>query len=243
MKVNVSQLEITRRENLVSLHPVSNEMLDKAEETGKSHYAHPLWLCLSIAETKHAIQNLRGEGEFAPYMNDGIHLVRFHMRGMDEIELSGDRFERWYFTMPGEWLADRLEEAIEQQPETKTMYDSDTFARLRWQYRAIVKWDYADGVHTKILEDLQDERAPGLQRALDGLWRIASNESDGIASWIHLRFDARPKENEPASYYFYITVGAEQKCSMNGGIIAHRDWDYSGDNRVALDTWRYSTHT
>lgn len=256
MNVNVASLRIEANKDFVRIFPVSHQMKDKAEETGKDYDASPRYLVLSHKETKHAILCARGEASFYPYFDDGIHKVRVTPRGMEELYLdsyitgTGGKFEQFYFTLPGDWLADLFELALDsvnrwRYPGYTFVYNASNgeLARLTDQYASRVKWEYATAwgnrpdVYTRLQTDLTDDRAEGLQRALDGLERIGLNYSDGEPSIVHLRFDIFSEET-PCSYYFWIE-DAQGNRIMNGGIIAHQN--YKDGERV--ESWSYSTHT
>ena len=104
---------------------------------------------------------------------------------------------------------------------------------------------------TKLAEDKPNY--PDLVNCLEGLERIAQNNSDGIPAIINLSYDSLPQPNKPASYYWYImaidrATGKEYRV-MNGGIIAHANRDNSDEFKDLewyerpITGYSYSTHT
>lgn len=259
MHVNLIGLTVQSNNRFVCLHPVNEDMDCRAQETGKMYYNHPRYLVLSHAETMLAIDCCRGTAEFYPYLDDGIHLLKFSPRGLVEISLDGVRFERLYFTMPGTFLAGLLQDALDNAPTagnqeyTRTVSPhtllelaSDYAPRVVWEYERLYDYDkheLTDQTTKNLIDtDLADSRQTRLADCLDSLRRIAINHSDGIPSVIRISPDHRPAENEPTSYYW--TIHATNRATgqgyrvMNGGIIAHEN-----HKDPKPQTWQYSTHT
>jgi len=256
MRVNVTQLRLVADSKFVKLHPVSDEMVE-AEESGRKYAASPRYLVLTREEAKWAIKCLLGEAEFSPYFDDGIHHIKFGTDGFREAYRDGDRWLDYYFTLPGEWLAPIVEGLLlatdGEAKGAEVVIPTEELERIREKYAPKYEWDYADGVYEKIQQDLEDARQTRLRSCLDGLWRIAENYSDGESSIIHIRFDALPKQESPASYYWWIEC-VERKTGntlrvMNGGIIAHPVREKAPDGYegnyydLPVVGWQYSTHT
>lgn len=253
MKVNLAKFSIEADDKFVRLYPVSHEMIAKSRETGKDYDASPRYLVLSHAEAQAAVLCLRGSSRYAPYFDDGIHLIKFTPGGMREVYLnsyisgSGGKYEEFWFHVPGAWLAQKIETALRVLIECRKAGKEE-----RYQYTATngelsdvadsvapsFIWRYGENVQAKLNKDLADGRQEGLQQRLDGLKAIAENYSHGKPSIIWLRFEMGSNENDdkPSDYYFYIENDGSKV--INGGIIAHKDHS-DGDK----DAWKYSTHT
>ena len=251
MLVNVTYLRIEANEKFITLRPVNEEMVEMAESQGKKWLASPRHLVLSREETEMAIKCCRGVAPFYPFFDDGIHLVKFHPHGLREVYLDGAGHQSFWFTIPGRWLAERLEDALSFTYTLEEPWEyearASTLEAIKEEYGPIIAWDHAEGVFEKLCADLHDERCKRLQVSLDRLLAIAENHSDGEVVTIGLRFDHRPESGVPASYYFWITQADGQRI-INGGIIAHRNRRYDEDKdgkavAVMLDSWEYSTHT
>ena len=96
--------------------------------------------------------------------------------------------------------------------------------------------------HPLVCNAKTSERGVSLKSQMQGLARIARNQSDGDLVTIHVSLDDM---NDPASFYWWIEKNGKQY--MNGGIIAHSLRDNSDENvewyHRPIIGYEYSTHT
>jgi len=209
---------------------------------------------ISHAEVRHVLAIINNSASYAPYFDDGIHLVKFHPHGIREYYVSGERnMRQFWLEFPLVELRGPLELLLtytEQQQDYILVADFQAADCAEWaaQYGPKYKWQYenyyddAPDLRAKIQVDNADPRVTGsLRESLERLTNIACNYSDGQENTIILRYDARPRPDQPASYYFCIMT-PDNKRIMNGGIIAHpRFADKWGEGEPV--GWEYSTHT
>ena len=220
MIVNVKKLALERGGNdcLHVKYRVAEEGYEKRDRYG---------FILGEAEVRHAITCLRGEAEFYPFYDDGIHKAQFTPRGWRHLSNDeGDmKYKEWGATFPGEVLARVLEQ----------LYEPDAVARLRTftydelegiakKYAPQIDWQYQDREDASVEVAFRRgaEQWPEVARARESLEQIASNYSDGDVVTINLSFDAFDKGDNPAHSY-YFDIRKKERRVMNGGIIAHLD--------------------
>ncbi len=257
MRVNVTELRLQAEREFIKFFPVNDEMVKDAEESGKEYRAHPRYLVLTRPEAAWAIKCLRGEADFYPYFDDGIHHIKFAQDGIRESARDGDRWQEYYFIVPGEWLAPIVEGLLlatdGEAKGAEVVIPTEELERIREKYAPKYEWDYGNGVYQKIQQDLEDVRQTRLQSCLDHLPLIAQNSSDGIPSVIHIHFDGMPKDGMPASYYWSVEATNRKTGKvyrvLHGGIIAHPKHEKAPDGfegdyyDLPVVGWEYSTHT
>jgi hypothetical protein len=250
VNVNISALGFSANHEFVRIRPINDEMVEKAEKDGKDG-AWPRFLVLTHAEARFAIQCAKGESDFYPWFDDGIHKIRIHPRGLDELYTSGyydgngGRYESFYFIMPGEWFAHWLEHALEYAPHKSDerrfefQVEQRELTLLKSQYGPKYQWAYhPEEVEGKLMADLRDPRQTRLEGCVEQLTQIAKNYSDGKVVTVNIQFDNPPLKDYPMSYYFWIVTASGYRI-INGGIIAHRN----RQEGEYIDEWQYSTHT
>jgi hypothetical protein len=223
--------------------------------------SYPRWLVLSRREAEFALSCLMGEAEFYPFFDDLNHHIKFTPDGIQESHRDGRQWKDYYFTFPGEIIAEYLSIALirgyyrDGNDKKFTIEISpDRIYKEKCKFAPRLYWNFGDPynselseidvgkVKSKIVTDLKNPNQSRLKHCLKSLVRIAKNYSSGIPSEIRISFDSynNDDDNIPSSYFWNITN--QDSSILHGGIIAHpRYKDNNRDNEI--ESWEYSTHT
>lgn len=267
MNVNVTHVEIKANSEFVEFaiqmqvptnepltkyrfHWETSEKVEDAELRARQQREYRRQFTLHKSEVEYILTILDNTAKFLPYFDDGIHFVKFYSNCVREV-YTGNGHEEFWMTFPVWEIKAGLLAALDcQEDERTTVAEYTKVICDRWseQYGPRFRWEmhnwYGDDVpaiEEKVKADTTNPLAPGLTDALELLERIACNHSDGQENVIQLSYDSRPRVDEPASYYFCV-VDHEGRRIMNGGIIAHPE--YEGEyGKGKIVGWKYSTHT
>jgi hypothetical protein len=223
MIVNVTYMKMEmEREGSICLYLINKEMEAKYAAQGFD-YTPPIVFYLGDDDKKHLVDRLFGRPTPNFYLADAYQYLGATQTGLHYIHPQGaNSCEQWWFTFPGHHLAGNLIHITEPGHVFEIL--ASTWEAIGRAVAPVVEWDISPEVQAKLDEDKVDPRAPKLTDLLDSLERIAANHSNGKPAKVHIRFDHKPREGEPNSYYFLITDEKENRV-INGGIIAHPNYD------------------
>jgi hypothetical protein len=227
MHVNVVELSLKNNQGKYIDFRFRTESMERSEG-----------FILTNDEAEYARQCLTGTAKFVPYLDDGIHLVKFHRRGFVHLYTGNSRFDRDDVVFPGQPLADAIGWLLQQPAGTERVFGEQEIAAWRERVAPRVRWIYGSwggydqpeiSVRDRLFATIPEY--PALKAACDNLTQIAENYSDGLENTVTLRFDEKPRDDRPPSFYFEIRDYAGQLI-MNGGIIAHPRYQYPADEMV-----------
>jgi hypothetical protein len=238
MNVNVTELKIIESNagKFFRFAMINEEM--KPDEYTKKIY--PTYYVISRPEIPLVLDCLRGKTEFFPWFDDGNYHIRFTPGGIQSVDLSREKYQRFYFHLPGEQLADEIEPFFNvdfsNDCEDAVIDKTPILPFWKKHFAPKVKVIFGDNVEEKLSADQKHillEELPG--DLVPDLIKWASNYSDGNLITVNIVFDYWKNDPDcPSNYYWYLYDEEKKVRIVNGGWIAHK---------VDNNKYRYSMHT
>ena len=224
MKVNVSELSLKNNQGKYVDFRFKTESMEQ-----------PIGFIITFDEAEYALSCLTGTAKFAPWFDDGVHLIRMTQHGFRHLYTGGSRLQQDMAVFPGVELAKALTYILRYSKVDETYtFTPECLAEIAQHYAPVVRWDYREWDDVEPVQNALARLSvdyPYLSEATAHLEAIAGNSSDGLPVTIYLSYDGMPKEGVPPSFYFDIRTPNDERI-MNGGIIAHPQYQYPDDANV-----------